>query len=171
MDLDVSRPECSTSTSSLGVGQFPTAFKRLVCWVVAESTVDRAGVANEAGSVHRRNVAVFLAVHGLTGKAVLGGIPASLAFETAHKTDDIFCVLDTGSRLFISAKRTCGVTKPFKETVADWAKTSFEVGDRLVLATAEPKGSVCPAPGLMETLNTRRIRSHGGTTEVSGRVA
>jgi hypothetical protein len=29
----------------------------------------------------------------------------------------------------------------------------------------------CPAPGLMETSNTRRIRSHGGTTEVPGRVA
>lgn len=29
----------------------------------------------------------------------------------------------------------------------------------------------CPAPGLMETSNTRRIDCHGGTTEVSGRVA
>ena len=29
----------------------------------------------------------------------------------------------------------------------------------------------CPAPGLMETSNTRRIRSYGCTTEVSGRVA
>jgi hypothetical protein len=109
---------------------------------VAESTVDRAGVANEAGSVHRRNVAVFLAVHGLTGRAVLGGIPTFLAFETAHATDDILCELDTGRRLFISAKRTCGVGKPFQDTVADWVKTAFEAGDRLVLATAEPKSSV-----------------------------
>jgi hypothetical protein len=33
------------------------------------------------------------------------------------------------------------------------------------------RGGVCPAPGLMETSNTRRIHSHGGTTEVPGRVA
>ncbi|MFF0659187.1 hypothetical protein, partial [Micromonospora tulbaghiae] len=30
---------------------------------------------------------------------------------------------------------------------------------------------LCPAPGLMETSNTRRIHCHGGTTEVPGRVA
>jgi hypothetical protein len=33
-----------------------------------------------------------------------------------------------------------------------------------------PSHAPCPAPGLMETSNTRRIRSHGGTTEVPRRV-
>lgn len=46
-----------------------------------------------------------------------------------------------------------------------------------VIAAAVPDGLLaeaaagCLAPGLMETSNTRRIRSHGGTTEVPGRVA
>jgi hypothetical protein len=55
----------------------------------------RAGVANEAGSVHRRGVAVFLAAHGLAGCPVTeaspgaaNAVPDSLAFETAHATDD-----------------------------------------------------------------------------------
>ncbi|MGV9362040.1 NACHT domain-containing protein [Amycolatopsis sp. NPDC003731] len=107
-----------------------------------KKSADRAGVANEAGSVHRRGVAVFLAVHGLCGTQVLGGVPRFLQFETEHKTDDILCVLDTDRRLFISAKRTCGATKAFRETVKDWASTPADAGDRLVLATAEPKGDI-----------------------------
>lgn len=58
-------------------GWLAGALGPLVSRVVANSKVDRAGVANEAGSAHRRNVAVLLAVHGLTGKAVLAGWVAS----------------------------------------------------------------------------------------------
>jgi hypothetical protein len=39
---------------------------------------------------------------------------------------------------------------------------------RGIQVAAVDQPTVCPAPGLMETSNTRRIRSHGCTTEVPG---
>jgi hypothetical protein len=43
--------------------------------------LSRAGVANEAGSVHRRGVAVFLAAHGLVGRPV--AVPSTAAPATS----------------------------------------------------------------------------------------
>lgn len=75
----------------------------------------RSGQANEAGSVHRRGVAAYLAAHGLVGQPVISAdpgqgmpAPAALAFETDQATDDLLCTLSDGTRLFISAKRQCG---------------------------------------------------------------
>lgn len=111
----------------------------------------RAGQANEAGSVHRRGVAAYLAAHGLAswglpaaGHAVNGPSPIGLGFETDQPTDDINCILSDGSRLFVSAKRACGNDRHLKNTVEQWVAQAATLndGDRLVLATAEPKGIV-----------------------------
>lgn len=113
--------------------------------------ISRAGQANEAGSVHRRGVAVFLAAHGLAGRAVADAapgpdnpVPESLAFETVHATDDLLCTLSDRTRLFISAKRTCGKDKHLKATVQQWLDDvdTLQPGDRLILATAAPTGPV-----------------------------
>ena len=111
----------------------------------------RAGQANEAGSVHRRGVAAYLAAHGLAswglpaaGHAVNGPSPIGLEFETDQPTDDINCILSDGSRLFVSAKRACGNDRHLKNTVEHWVAQAATLndGDRLVLATAQPKGIV-----------------------------
>lgn len=111
----------------------------------------RAGQGNEAGSVHRRGVAAYLAAHGLAsqglsaaGHAVNGPSPIRLEFETDQPTDDITCILSDGSRLFVSAKRACGNDRHLKNTVEQWVAQAATLndGDRLVLATAEPKGIV-----------------------------
>jgi hypothetical protein len=84
----------------------------------------RSGQANEAGSVHRRGVAVYLAAHGLASRPVAGAdpgpgnpTPVGLAFETAHATDDLLCTLSDQTRLFISAKRTCGDDAELRDTI------------------------------------------------------
>ncbi|WP_139263611.1 NACHT domain-containing protein [Geodermatophilus africanus] len=111
----------------------------------------RSGQANEAGSVHRRGVAVYLAAHGLAGRPVAGAdpgpgapTPVALQFETAHATDDLLCTLSDQTRLFISAKRTCGNDAELRDTIAQWEQQvdHLQPGDRLVLATAEPKSIV-----------------------------
>jgi hypothetical protein len=109
----------------------------------------RSGQANEAGSVHRRAVAVYLAAHGLASRPVAAAdpspgnpTPVALAFETSHATDDLLCTLSDESRLFISAKRACGNDGQLQDTVDQWLAQvdDLQPGDRLVLATAEPKG-------------------------------
>jgi hypothetical protein len=84
----------------------------------------RAGQANEAGSVHRREVAAWLAAHGLAsrglssaGHAADGPFPMRLDFETDQPTDDINCLLSDGSCMYVSAKRTCGNDQHFRNTV------------------------------------------------------
>lgn len=111
----------------------------------------RSGQANEAGSVHRRGVAIYLAAHGLASRPVAAAdpgpgkpTPVALAFETSHATDDLLCTLSDKSRLFISAKRACGNDAQLQDTVDQWLGQvdDLQPGDRLVLATAEPKGIV-----------------------------
>ncbi|WP_206797814.1 GlxA family transcriptional regulator, partial [Amycolatopsis sp. MtRt-6] len=56
------------------------------------------------------------------------------------------------------------------------AKHLLETTERTVAGIAaevgyRDPGTFCPAPGLMETSNTRRIHGYGGTTEVPRRVA
>lgn len=111
----------------------------------------RAGQAPEAGSVHRRGVAAFLAAAGLAGRglpcaghSVDGPFPTRLEFETDQPTDDIGCHMSDGSRMYLSAKRACGNDKYLKGTVEQWAAQAgmLNDGDRLVLATAEPRGIV-----------------------------
>src|SRR4051794_22760005 len=70
------------------------------------------GVGNEAGSVHRRGVAMLLAVYGLVGRELpavegaAGPVPDRLEFETDQPTDDLTCVAKNGVRMLISAKRS-----------------------------------------------------------------
>ncbi|SKB07680.1 NACHT domain-containing protein [Aeromicrobium choanae] len=92
-----------------------------------------AGRANEAGSVFRRNAAVYFAVHALVGRPV-DALDAStkilfIDFETPDATDDIVLGLTGGSRAFVSAKNHVDAGRPFKETVAGWvAQLSARVG-------------------------------------------
>ena len=126
----------------------------------------RSGQVKEAGSVHRRGVAVYLAAHGLASRSVAAAdpgpgnpTPTALAFETAYATDDLLCTLSDGTRLFISAKRTCGDDAHLRDTLEQWAQLVDELrpDDRLVLATAEPKRIV---RHLGPALNRRRNGPH-----------
>lgn len=112
---------------------------------------NRAGVANEAGSVHRRGVAAYLAVYGLLGQGVSaagfpdgGPFPVRIDFETDEPTDDIACGLSDGSAMFVSAKRVCGDDRALKATVTQWVAQALTLGenDLVVLAVAEPRGVV-----------------------------
>lgn len=114
-------------------------------------SASRAGQANEAGSVHRRGVAVYLAVHGLAsrglpaaGHAADGPFPTRLEFETDQPTDDVNCLLSDSSRMYVSAKRICGNDRHLENTVEQWVAQAAKLNDRdqLVLATAQPKGIV-----------------------------
>lgn len=83
-----------------------------------------AGQANEAGSVFRRNAAVYFAVYALIGRP-MEALDTSrqvlrLDFETPDPTDDIVLRLDDGSKAFVSAKNHVHGGKPFKETVVGW---------------------------------------------------
>ena len=62
----------------------------------------RSGQVKEAGSVHRRGVAVYLAAHGLASRSVAAAdpgpgnpTPTALEFETAYATDDLLCTCPT----------------------------------------------------------------------------
>jgi NACHT domain len=118
----------------------------------------RGGQANEAGSVFRRGVATSLAVRGLLGREVPGldlggGIhPSGLAFETDDATDDIMCRMSTGAVVFISAKRTAGNDRAFRDTVASWVEQARRMndGDLLVLATSELRGDIKQLPEMLE---------------------
>src|SRR5216683_5862862 len=112
---------------------------------------NRAGVANEAGSLHRRGVAAYMAVHGLLGRGLpaaghqgWGPFPVRVEFETDEPTDDITCRLSDGSAMYVSAKRACGDDRDLRSTVQQWAAQAPVLGenDLLVLAVAEPHGVV-----------------------------
>ena len=118
----------------------------------------------------RRGVATTLAVHGLLGRAVPtfdlgdGTHPTMLEFETGEATDDLTCRMSTGQSTFISAKRTTGNDKAFKDTVDSWIRQAKQMtdGDLLVLATSELKGAV---KGLPEALERRRRGLSGGSSK------
>jgi hypothetical protein len=118
---------------------------------VVRPRVSRGGQANEAGSLHRSGVAAYLAAHGLADRAVEaadypegGPAPVTLAFETGQAVDDIRCGLADGTALDLQAKRACGADKHLTATVAQWAAQAGQLrpGDKIGLATAEPKGPV-----------------------------
>ena len=75
-----------------------------------------AGQANEAGSVFRRNAAVYFAVHALVGRPV-ETLDASrrvlrIDFETPDPTDDIVLRLEGGAKAFVSAKNHVHAGQP-----------------------------------------------------------
>lgn len=111
----------------------------------------RGGRANEAGSLYRSGVAAYLAAHGLAGRGVEaagylpgGSAPVALSFETGEAVDDIRCVLANDSTLRLQAKRACGADDHLSATVAQWTGQVEDLrsGDKIGLATAEPKGPV-----------------------------
>ncbi|MFD4636975.1 NACHT domain-containing protein [Lentzea sp. NPDC058436] len=87
-------------------------------------------------------------MHGLLSRAVPGtsssAWPARLEFETDQPTDDINCLMSDGTRVYLSAKRTCGMDVHLRSTVEQWVAQAPALagGDRLVLAVAEPRGPV-----------------------------
>jgi hypothetical protein len=131
----------------------------------ARVSASGGGLANEAGSVHRRGVAAYLAAHGLLGRGlpgigheVRGPFPVRLEFETDRPTDDITCVLSDGSSLFVSAKRACGDDRHLRSTARQWAAQATDLGERdlLALAVAEPKG-------IVKNLGPALLRHHAGS--------
>ncbi|WP_436531741.1 NACHT domain-containing protein [Actinoplanes sp. HUAS TT8] len=134
----------------------------------------RGGVANEAGSAHRRGVAVFLAAYGLAGRSVprsIGSfVPVSLAFETDHETDDLACRDALGRAMYISAKRACGNDQEsLGGTVDQWVAQagSLGPGDMLVLAAAELKGDIKALPAAL----ARRREAPGTPMEAAEKRA
>jgi hypothetical protein len=125
----------------------------------------RAGVAGEAGSLHRRGVAAYLAAFGLLGRGLPaaghsegGPFPVRLEFETDQPTDDLTCHLSDGSAIHISAKRTCGNDRHLRDTVEQWAAQVPQMGDDdlLALAVAEPTGVV-------KSLGQALLKRHAGS--------
>lgn len=111
----------------------------------------RGGRANEAGSLYRSGIAAYLAAHGLAGRGLEaagypedGPSPVTLAFETGDSVDDISCGLTDGTTLRLQAKRACGADAQLTATVIQWAGqvSHLQPGDRVGLATAEPRGPV-----------------------------
>ena len=122
----------------------------------------RGGRANEAGSLYRSGVAAYLAAHGLVGRGVEaagypegGPAPVTLLFETGDAVDDIRCGLADGTVLWLQAKRACGADAQLEATAAQWVGQvgSLRDGDKIGLATAEPKG---PVRDLGAALDRRR---------------
>jgi len=122
----------------------------------------RGGRANEAGSLYRSGVAAYLAAHGLVGRGVEaagypegGPAPVTLSFETGDAVDDIRCGLADGTVLWLQAKRACGADAQLQATAAQWVGQvgSLRDGDKIGLATAEPKG---PVRDLGAALDRRR---------------
>jgi hypothetical protein len=107
----------------------------------------------------------------------------SLAFETGDEVDDIRCGLADDTVLLLQAKRACGADAQLKATVTQWAGqvAHLRPGDRVGLATGEPKGVVRvlsaaldrrrrPVPGPFtareeEALAAVRARLPAGTPE------
>jgi hypothetical protein len=119
-------------------------------------------MANEAGSLYRSGVAAYLAAHGLVGRGVEaagypegGPAPVTLSFETGDAVDDIRCGLADGTTLWLQAKRACGADAQLRATAAQWVGQvgSLGEGDKIGLATAEPKG---PVRNLGAALDRRR---------------
>ncbi len=83
-----------------------------------------AGQANEAGSVFRRDAALYFAVYALVGRPVSALDTAKhilrLDFETVDPTDDIVLGLAGNAKAFISAKNHVNAGKSFRETVTGW---------------------------------------------------
>jgi hypothetical protein len=118
----------------------------------------RGGQANEAGSLYRSGVAAYLAAYGLAGRGMEaadypagGTAPVRLEFETAQAVDDIRCGMSDGTVLDLQAKRVCGVDANLRATVGQWAAQTDRLGpgDKIGLATAEPKDAVRDLPSAL----------------------
>lgn len=118
----------------------------------------RGGQGNEAGSVYRRGVGAILATYGLRGKGIAaletpdtGPYPGAIAFEVLEAIDDIECELSDGTRLYLQAKRTYGNDSTFKSAVRQWLEMlkKLGAGDRLVIVSAEAKGTVAKLPSAL----------------------
>ena len=101
--------------------------------------------------MHRSGIAAYLAAHGLAGLGVeaagypeSGPAPVALAFETGEAVDDLRCFLADATTLDLQAKRACGADEHLRATVGQWAAQTVQLrpGDKIGLATAEPKGVV-----------------------------
>jgi hypothetical protein len=79
----------------------------------------------------------------------------TLSFETGDAVDDIRCGLADGTTLWLQAKRACGADAQLRATAAQWVGQvgSLRDGDKIGLATAEPKG---PVRNLGAALDRRR---------------
>lgn len=115
------------------------------------AAASHGGQGNEAGSLHRRGVAAYLAAHGLAGRGVeaagfleTGPVPVRLSFETGEAVDDIQCELSDGAVLRLQAKLECGNDRHLAATVAQWVRQAENLrpGDMMGLATGRPKGPV-----------------------------
>ncbi len=113
------------------------------------------GAADEAGAEFRAAVAAWFVAHGLAGEGVpgldrrAGPVPLAVALETDHPVDDIEVQFDDGSRVFIQAKRTLGVTARSNSafgSAVDQLRQQYLAGglraqtDRLVLAVGQMTG-------------------------------
>lgn len=83
-----------------------------------------AGQANEAGSVARRNAAMYFGVHMLVGSPIQAlrnnKVITHIAFESTDPTDDMVLAFDDESRAFVSVKRKMAKGEPFSDTVQGW---------------------------------------------------
>ena len=79
----------------------------------------------------------------------------TLSFETGDAVNDIRCGLADGTTLWLQAKRACGADAQLKATATQWVGQvgSLPDGDKIGLATAEPKG---PVRNLGAALDRRR---------------
>ena len=79
----------------------------------------------------------------------------TLSFETGDAVDHIRCGLADGTTLWLQAKRACGADAQLKATATQWVGQvgSLRDGDKIGLATAEPKG---PVRNLGAALDRRR---------------
>lgn len=79
----------------------------------------------------------------------------TLSFETGDAVDDIRCGLADGTALWLQAKRAVGADAQLRATAAQWVGQvgSLRDGDKIGLATAEPRG---PVRDLGAALDRRR---------------
>lgn len=101
-----------------------------------------------------------------------GGLPLTVHVSAANRNDhlEFEAVVDSVRPVTVPVGRPR--RRPGKlhaDKGYDYPTCRTVLRRRGVIARIARRG--CLAPGLMETSNTRRIRSHGGTTEVPGRVA
>lgn len=148
MDLGVEQnvPALPIDTSSIVMSQYTVG-------------MSSAGQANEAGSVFRRDAAVYFAVFALIGKPIdrlnQTARVQRLEFETSDPTDDIVLSLDDGTKAFISAKNHVDAGKSFKDTVAGWVaqvKGGMGPNDLLGLSFGSCAGWVHDLAGALHRL-------------------
>lgn len=86
------------------------------------------GAADEAGGQYRRALAAFFVAHALNGAEVAGlgprgsdAVVETVALETDAPVDDILVGLRVG-RVYVQAKRTLRMGRPFREVSEQWIR-------------------------------------------------